>query len=100
MSKKQLDIAKKMINEMQRKKDVNGSPGREQVSMLQQQVTEFRKYSSSGRNAMANKKLKDVQDMELEVLELNRRNKELELEKREWELSWLLPKQESEQRRK
>lgn len=83
MLKKQLDIAKKMMNEMHRKKDVNASPVREQILMLQQQVAEFRKFNSSGGNAMGNKKLKDVQDMMVKVLELKRRNKELELEKRE-----------------
>ncbi|KAK7411259.1 hypothetical protein VNO78_02692 [Psophocarpus tetragonolobus] len=85
MSKKQLDIAKKMINEMQRKKDVmvNAKPIREHILMLQQQVTEFGKYNSSDENVMGNKKLKDVQNMEVEVLKLKRKNKELELEKRE-----------------
>ncbi|RDX81419.1 Protein CHUP1, chloroplastic, partial [Mucuna pruriens] len=83
LSRKQLDIAKKMVKEMERKKDVNGSPVRDQILMLQEQVTEFRKYNSSGRNDIANKKLKGVQDMEVEVLQLKRRNKELELEKRE-----------------
>ena len=82
MSKKQLDIAKKMINEMQRKKDdVNGSTVKEQILMLQQQVTELQKYNRSARDALVNKKLKDVQGIELEVLELKRRNKALELEK-------------------
>ncbi|CAJ1975381.1 unnamed protein product [Sphenostylis stenocarpa] len=85
MSKKQLDIAKKIINEMQRKKDVivNASPVREQILMLQQQVTEFQKFHSSGGNSTTTRKIKDVQGIELEVLELKRRNKELELEKRE-----------------
>jgi len=82
MSKKQLDIAKKMINEMQRKKG-DASPMREQILMLQQQVTEFQKFHSSGGNSSTNNKLKDVQHVEVEVLELKRRNKELELEKRE-----------------
>ena len=68
---------------MQREKDVNASPVREQILMLQQQVAEFRKFNSSGGNAKGNKKLKDVQDMMVKVLELKRRNKELELEKRE-----------------
>ncbi|KAJ1428148.1 hypothetical protein SESBI_09152 [Sesbania bispinosa] len=83
LSKKQIDIAKKMINEMQRKKDINGSPVKGQMLILQQQVIELQKYNNSGRNAMVNKKLKDAQDIELEVLELKRKNKELELEKRE-----------------
>ncbi|XP_022634594.1 protein CHUP1, chloroplastic isoform X2 [Vigna radiata var. radiata] len=82
MSKKQLDIAKKMIDEIQRKKGDAG-PVREQILMLQQQVTEFKKFQSSGENSSTNKRLKDVQDIEVEVLELKRKNKELELEKRE-----------------
>ncbi|XP_029129108.1 protein CHUP1, chloroplastic-like isoform X2 [Cajanus cajan] len=80
LSKKELDITNKMINEMKRKKE---DVVRKQILMLQQQVTEFQKHNSSGRNATANKKLKEVQGMEVEVLELKRRNKELELEKRE-----------------
>ncbi|WVZ20379.1 hypothetical protein V8G54_007701, partial [Vigna mungo] len=82
VSKKQLDIAKKMIDEIQRKKGDAG-PVREQILMLQQQVTEFKKFQSSGENSSTNKRLKDVQDIEVEVLELKRKNKELELEKRE-----------------
>lgn len=82
MSKKQLVIAKKMINEMQRKKGDAG-PVKEQILVLQQQVTELQKFQSSGGNSSTKKKLKDVQDIEVEVLELKRRNKELELEKRE-----------------
>ncbi|XP_017421235.1 protein CHUP1, chloroplastic isoform X1 [Vigna angularis] len=82
MSKNQLDVAKKMINEIQRKRGDAG-PVREQILMLQQQVTEFKKFQSSGENSSTNKKLKDVQDIEVEVLELKRKNKELELEKRE-----------------
>ncbi|KAK7304200.1 hypothetical protein RJT34_15319 [Clitoria ternatea] len=83
LAKKQLHITNNMINEMQRKKGVNGSNFKEQILMLQQQVTELEKHNCSGENIKVNKKLENVQDMELEVLELNRRNKELELDKRE-----------------
>ncbi|XP_027368212.1 protein CHUP1, chloroplastic-like [Abrus precatorius] len=83
LSKKQLDLAKRMINEMQRKNGVNRIRVKEKILMLHQQVTDFQKYNSSGRIAMPNTKLKDVQDIVLEILELKRRNKELELEKRE-----------------
>ncbi|KAL2340620.1 hypothetical protein Fmac_008560 [Flemingia macrophylla] len=84
LSKTHLDIANKLINEMKRNKDdANASPMRKQILMLQQQVTEFEKYNGSGRKATANKKLKEVKDMEVKVLELKRSNKELELEKRE-----------------
>lgn len=82
-AEKQLDIAKKRIHEMQKKKDVNSNPVKMQILMLQQQVTEFQKYDDCGRNAMLREKLKCVKDLELEVLELRRRNKELQLEKRE-----------------
>lgn len=83
LSKMQLDIANKIINEMQRKKGMNGSPVKDQMLVLQQVVTELEKHNGSGGNDVVNKKIRDVQDMELEVLELKRRNKELELEKRE-----------------
>ncbi|KAK7327639.1 hypothetical protein VNO77_21723 [Canavalia gladiata] len=83
LSKTKLDIAKRIIYEMQRKKDVNGNPVKKQILMLQQQVTELQKYNSSCTNPMVNKKLKDLQDIEFQVLELKRRNEELELEKRE-----------------
>jgi len=81
MYKMQLEIANKIINEMESKKDINGSHVKDQMLLLQQQVDELDKYN--GATATVNKKHEHVEDRELEVLEMKRRNKELELEKRE-----------------
>ncbi|MED6195384.1 hypothetical protein PIB30_037399 [Stylosanthes scabra] len=82
-TKKHLEIAKKMLNEMERKKSFEGRQVEEQILMLEQQVTDLQKQDSSARDAKMVKKLKDVEGVKLEALELKRRNKELELEKRE-----------------
>ncbi|RHN74177.1 hypothetical protein MtrunA17_Chr2g0307341 [Medicago truncatula] len=81
MCKMQLEIANKIINEMESKKDMIGSHVKDQMLMLQQQVDEFEKYNVA--TATVNKEHEHVEDRELEVLEMKRRNKELELEKRE-----------------
>ncbi|MED6172281.1 hypothetical protein PIB30_048643 [Stylosanthes scabra] len=83
VSKKHLETAKKMLNEMERKKSFEGRRVEEQILMLEQQVTELQKQDSSARDAKMINKLKDVEGVELEALELKRTNKELELEKRE-----------------
>lgn len=83
LCKVQLEIANKIINEIHRKKDMNRSLVKDQILILQQQVAELQKYNGSGRNAVVNKKLGEAQDIEMEVLELKRNNKELEMEKRE-----------------
>ncbi|QHN83298.1 hypothetical protein HN51_059818 [Arachis hypogaea] len=83
ISKKHLEIAKKTLNEMERKKSFEGSRVEEQILMLEKQVTELKKQDSSSRDAKIIKKIKDIEGVGLEALELKRRNKELELEKRE-----------------
>lgn len=84
LAKKQLEMAKKMIAEMQKKMDSNESSimkGR--LLVMEEQVSSFPKDEISVRDAIAEKKLKAVKNVELEVLKMKRRNKELELEKRE-----------------
>ncbi|PQP93253.1 protein CHUP1 chloroplastic [Prunus yedoensis var. nudiflora] len=84
LAKKQLEMAKKMIAEMQKKMDSNESSimkGR--LLVMEEQVSSFPKDEISVRDAIAEKKLKAVKNVELEVLTMKRRNKELELEKRE-----------------
>ncbi|KAH0975898.1 hypothetical protein GBA52_017797 [Prunus armeniaca] len=84
LAKKQLEMAKKMIAEMQKKMDSNESSimkGR--LLVIEEQVSSFPKDEISVRDAIAEKKLKAVKNVELEVLKMKRRNKELELEKRE-----------------
>lgn len=81
MCKMQLEIANKIINEMESKKNMNGSHVNDQMLTLQQRVDELAKYN--GATAMVNKKHEHVEDRALQVLEMKRRNKELELEKRE-----------------
>lgn len=81
MCKMQLEIANKIINQMESKKDMNGSHVKDQMLMLQQKVDGLEKYN--GATAIVNKKHEHVEDRELKVLKMKRRNKELELEKRE-----------------
>ncbi|BBH04080.1 Hydroxyproline-rich glycoprotein family protein [Prunus dulcis] len=76
LAKKQLEMAKKMIAEMQKKMDSN-------ESSIMKGGCCFPKDEISVRDAIAEKKLKAVKNVELEVLKMKRRNKELELEKRE-----------------
>ncbi|XP_015945777.1 protein CHUP1, chloroplastic-like isoform X1 [Arachis duranensis] len=83
LSKKHLEIAKKTLNEMERKRSFEGSRVEEQILMLEKQVTKLKKQDSSSRGAKIIKKIKDIEGVGLEALELKRRNKELELEKRE-----------------
>ncbi|PQP91915.1 protein CHUP1 chloroplastic [Prunus yedoensis var. nudiflora] len=51
--------------------------------VMEEQISSFPKDEISVRDAIAEKKLKAVKNVELEVLKMKRRNKELELEKRE-----------------
>ncbi|KAK9287815.1 hypothetical protein L1049_016257 [Liquidambar formosana] len=84
LAEKQLEMPKKRIKEMQAKMDTNANQMKGQLMMLKEQVLGFqRKETTPIREAMVAKKFKAVKDVELEVGEMKRRNKELQLEKRE-----------------
>ncbi|KAB2633681.1 protein CHUP1 [Pyrus ussuriensis x Pyrus communis] len=82
--KKQLDTAKKMIAEMQRRMEYSGKNDvKGRLLVVGEQVSRFPKDEMCIRDELVEKKLKGVKNVELEVLKMKRRNKELELEKRE-----------------
>ncbi|XP_062029141.1 protein CHUP1, chloroplastic-like [Rosa rugosa] len=89
LARKQLETARKVIAELQKKMNYCNESnmkvkGRlliveEQVSNLPRDIDE----GSSVRDAIVEKKLQGVRDVELQILKMKRRNKELELGKRE-----------------
>ncbi|TXG51516.1 hypothetical protein EZV62_024040 [Acer yangbiense] len=82
-TERQLGMAKSMIEELQMKINVNTRHMRKQLLMLEEQVSGFRGNEISISDAVIEKKLKDTRQVELESVKMKRRNKELELEKRE-----------------
>ncbi|KAK3225615.1 hypothetical protein Dsin_005477 [Dipteronia sinensis] len=79
LAERQLGMAKRMIEELQ----INTRHMRKQLLMLEEQVSGFRGNEISISDAVIEKKLKDTRQVELESVKMQRRNKELELEKRE-----------------
>ena len=82
LAKKNLEVAKKMIVEIERKMAVNERRVKGRVSMIEDRVSGFRGDESSPRDALIEKKLKALRSLELEAAKTKRRNKELQLEKR------------------
>ena len=78
----QLEMAKKVIEEMQMKNG-NASQIKGQIVVLEEQLSGFTANQTSPRDPLVKKRLEDVKNIELQLLEMRRRNKELELEKRE-----------------
>ncbi|XP_059643946.1 protein CHUP1, chloroplastic-like isoform X2 [Cornus florida] len=84
LAEKQVEIAKKMILEMQAKKRVDADQMKGQLVMLQEQVNGFHMEETTKIvDAKVEKKLESMKDVELEIVRKKRRNKELQLEKRE-----------------
>lgn len=83
-AKSQLEKAKRTVEDLEKKMDVNAGHMKQQLVMLEEQVSEIQcskgNYSNNGMNE---KKLKAAKHVELEYVEMQRINKELELEKRE-----------------
>ncbi|KAJ0049680.1 hypothetical protein Pint_16400 [Pistacia integerrima] len=79
-----LEKAKKTVEELEKKMDVNAGHMKQHLMMLEEQVSEFQcgkgNYTNNG---MIEKRLKAAKPVELEYAEMQRINKELELEKRE-----------------
>ncbi|XP_058087638.1 protein CHUP1, chloroplastic-like [Magnolia sinica] len=84
-ARKELDVARNKIKELQRQIQLDGNQTRGQLLMLKQQVTslQVREEEALKRDVELEKKLKSVKELEVEVVELRRRNKELQHEKRE-----------------
>ncbi|XP_077253732.1 hydroxyproline-rich glycoprotein family protein [Tasmannia lanceolata] len=84
-AKKELEIARNKIKELQRQIQLDANQTKGQLLMLKQQVTSLhaKEEEASKRDAELENKLKSVKELEVEVVELRRRNKELQHEKRE-----------------
>lgn len=82
VAEKQLEMAK-MLKGLQEKMDASASSLKGRLIVLQEQVFNFQSGEISFRDTIVEKELEDVKDVELEIAEMKRRKKELELEKRE-----------------
>ncbi|KAJ9140672.1 hypothetical protein P3X46_031290 [Hevea brasiliensis] len=71
-AKKELEVARSKIKELQRQIQLEANQTKGQLLLLKQQ-----------KDAEVEKKMKAVKDLEVEVVELRRKNKELQDEKRE-----------------
>ncbi|OWM65164.1 hypothetical protein CDL15_Pgr008751 [Punica granatum] len=84
LAEKQLEAAQKRANELEEKLVFNANRLKGQLEKLEGQVSRFQKSSKRCADDPAiEKKLSNFSRLELEVLEMRRKNKELELEKRE-----------------
>ncbi|KAG4154302.1 hypothetical protein ERO13_D03G049800v2 [Gossypium hirsutum] len=75
-------MAKQLIEELQRKNG-NGSQIKGQIILLEEQLSGFTAIETSTGDALVKNRLEDIKSNELKVIKKRRRNKELELEKRE-----------------
>ncbi|KAG1346942.1 Protein CHUP1, chloroplastic [Cocos nucifera] len=85
LARKELVAARNKIKELQRQIELDASQTKGQLLLLKQQVTSLqeKEEAASKKDAEVEKKLKAVKELEVEVVELRRRNKELQHEKRE-----------------
>ncbi|MED6159489.1 hypothetical protein PIB30_042758 [Stylosanthes scabra] len=84
-SKNELEVARSKIKELRRQIQVEANQTKGQLLLLKQQVSglQAREEEAVKNDAEIQKKLKAVNDLEVEVVELKRENKELQHEKRE-----------------
>lgn len=89
LARKQLETARKVIAELQKKMDYCNESNMKikgRLFIVEEQVSNFPRDEDEGnsvRDAIVEQKLKDVRNVELQVLKMKRRNKEFELGKRE-----------------
>ncbi|KAL6011035.1 Protein chup1, chloroplastic [Asimina triloba] len=83
--KKELEMARNKIKELQRQIQLDANQTKGQLLMLKQQVSSLlmKEAEALKKDAELEKKLKSVKDLEVEIVEIRRRNKELQHEKRE-----------------
>ncbi|XP_010262661.1 PREDICTED: protein CHUP1, chloroplastic-like isoform X2 [Nelumbo nucifera] len=84
-AREELEVARNKIKELQRQIELDANQTRGQLLMLKQQVTTLKGKEEEAfkKDTEVEKKLKAVKELELEVVELMRMNKELQHEKRE-----------------
>ncbi|XP_050377924.1 protein CHUP1, chloroplastic-like [Argentina anserina] len=89
LSRKQLETTRKLITEMQKKMEYCKKSNMEvkgRLLIVEEKVSNLPRDEDEGksvRDAIVEQKLNGVRDAELQVLKMKRRNKELELGKRE-----------------
>ncbi|KAG6764148.1 hypothetical protein POTOM_031606 [Populus tomentosa] len=84
-AKKELEPSRNKIKELQRQIQLNANQTKGQLLLLKQQVSglQSREQEAMKKDAEAEKRLKTAKELEVEVVELKRKNKELQHEKRE-----------------
>ncbi|XP_027365460.1 protein CHUP1, chloroplastic-like isoform X3 [Abrus precatorius] len=84
-AKRELDVAKSKIKELKRQIQLEANQAKAQLLLLKQKVAGLlaKEEEAVKRDAEIEKKFKAVNDLEVEVVELKRKNKELQHEKRE-----------------
>ncbi|KAG6671407.1 hypothetical protein I3842_16G002400 [Carya illinoinensis] len=84
-AKKELEVARNKIKELQRQIQLEANQTKGQLLLLKQQVSglQAKEVAAVKKDSEIEKKLKAVEELEIEVVELKRKNKELQHEKRE-----------------
>lgn len=84
-ARKELEVARNKIKELQRQIQLESNQTKGQLLLLKQQVSTLlvKEEEAARKDAEIGRKLKAVNDLEVEVVELKRKNKELQFEKRE-----------------
>ncbi|KAL5761484.1 hypothetical protein ACOSP7_017748 [Xanthoceras sorbifolium] len=84
-AKKELEVARNKIKELQRQIQLDANQTKGQLLLLKQQVStlQTKEEEAINKEAEVEKKLKSIKELEVEVVELKRKNKELQIEKRE-----------------
>ncbi|XP_038705385.1 protein CHUP1, chloroplastic isoform X1 [Tripterygium wilfordii] len=84
-ARKELEVARSKIKELQRQIQLDANQTKGQLLLLKQQVSSLqtKEEETIKKDAEIEKKLKAVKELEVEVVELKRKNKELQHEKRE-----------------
>ncbi|KAL2324866.1 hypothetical protein Fmac_023924 [Flemingia macrophylla] len=84
-AKRELEVAKSKIKELQRQVQLEANQAKKQLLLLKQKVSGLlaKEEAVVKKDAEIGKKLKALNDLEVEVVELKRKNKELQHEKRE-----------------
>lgn len=83
--RKELEVARSKIKELQRQIQLDANQTKSQLLLLKQQVygLQAKEEEAIKKDVELEKKLKSVKDLEVEAVELKRKNKELQIEKRE-----------------
>ncbi|XAR65378.1 hypothetical protein NMG60_11009478 [Bertholletia excelsa] len=84
-ARKELDLARNKIKELQRQIQLEANQTKSQLLLLKQQVSglQTKEEEAFKKDMEVEKKLKALKELEVEVVELKRKNKELQHEKRE-----------------